>query len=139
MNNKTRDYLIESSETVKVENLWYEITTDKQKYSIGVIYRHPKGNLTEFNGRFDNTLSKITSDRNINDCIITGDLNIDLIQFDTDTQSENYLNTMLRNAFMPTIILPTRIEEKFAHYWITSFIIPKHLEVIYFQVICSLT
>ena len=57
-------------------------------------------------------MSKITSDRNINDCIITGDLNIDLIQFDTDTQSENYLNTMLRNAFMPTIILPTRIETK---------------------------
>ena len=25
MNNKARDYLIESSETVKVENLWYEI------------------------------------------------------------------------------------------------------------------
>ena len=112
VNNKTRDYLIESSETVKVENLWYEITKDKQKYSVGVIYRHPKGNLTEFNEKLDNTLSKITSDRNINDCIITGDLNIDLIQFNTDTQSENYLNTMLRNAFMPTIILPTRIEKK---------------------------
>ena len=40
---------------------------------------------------------------------------------------------------MPTVILPTRIEKKLAHYWITTFIIPKHLEVIYFQVICSLT
>ena len=139
MNNKTRDYLIESSETVKVGNLWYEITKDKQKYLVGVIYGHPKGNLTEFNEKLDNTLSKISSDRNINDCIITGDLNIDLIQFDTDTQTENYLNMMLRNAFMPTIILPTRIEKKLAHYWIISFIIPKHLEVIYFQVICSLT
>ena len=112
VNNKTRDYLIESSETVKVENLWYEITKDKQKYLVGMIYRHPKGNLTEFNEKLDNTLSKITSDRNINDCIITANLNIDLIQFNTDTQSENYLNTMLRNAFMPTIILPTRIEKK---------------------------
>ena len=46
---------------------------------------------------------------------------------------------MLRNPFMPTIILLTRIEKKLAHYWITSFIIPKHLEVIYFQVKCSLT
>ena len=111
MNNKTRDYLIESSETVKVENLWYEITKDRQKYLVGVIYRLPKGNLTEFNEKLNNTLSKITSERNINDFIITGYLNIDLIQFDTDTQSENYLNTMLRNAFMPTIILPTRIEK----------------------------
>ena len=65
-----------------------------------MIYRHPKGNLTEFNENLDNTLYKITSNRNINDCIITGDLNIDLIQFDTETQSENYLNTMLRNAFI---------------------------------------
>ena len=79
---------------------------------MGVIYRHPKGNLTEFNEKLDNTLSKITSDRNINNCIITGDLNIDLIQFDTDTQSEDYPNTTLRNAFMTTIILPTRIEKK---------------------------
>ena len=66
VNNKTRKYLIESSETVKVENLWYEITKDKQKYLVGVIYRHLTGNLTEFNERLDNTLSKITSDRNIN-------------------------------------------------------------------------
>ena len=42
---------------------------------------------------------------------------------------------MLRNAFMPTIILPTRIEKKLAHYWITYFIIPKHLEAIYFLAI----
>ena len=115
MNNKTHDYLIESSETVKVENLWYEITKDKQKYLVRVIFRHPKGNLTEFNEKLDNTLSKIMSDRNINDCIITGNLKIDLIQFDTDTQSENYRNTMLRNAFMPTIILPTRIDKKSLH------------------------
>ena len=41
VSNKTCDYLIESSETVKVENLWYEIKKDKQKYLVGVIYRHP--------------------------------------------------------------------------------------------------
>ena len=45
VNNKTRDYLIESSETVNVENLWYEIRKDKQKYLVGVIYTHPKSNL----------------------------------------------------------------------------------------------
>ena len=76
-----------------------------------MIYRHPKGNSTEFNEKLDNTLSKITSDRNIDDCIITGDLNTDLIQLDTETQSENYLNAMLRNAFMPTVTLPTSIEK----------------------------
>ena len=99
MNNKAHD-LIESSETVKVENLWYEMKKDKQKYLVGVIYWHPKGNLTEFIETLDNTLSKISSDRNINDCIITSDLNIGLIQFDTETQSQSYLNTMLRNAFI---------------------------------------
>ena len=30
VNNETRDYLIESSETIKVENLWYEINKIKK-------------------------------------------------------------------------------------------------------------
>ena len=30
VNNKARDYLIESSETVKVENLWHEIEKDNK-------------------------------------------------------------------------------------------------------------
>ena len=47
-------------------------------------------------------MTKITSDSKIKDCIITGDINIDLIKFENQTLVENYLSTMLRNAFMPT-------------------------------------
>ena len=80
MNNKTRDYLIELSETVKFENLWYKITKDEQKYLVGVIYRHPTGNLADFNEKLNNTLSKITSVRNINDCLILTSIRYNSIQ-----------------------------------------------------------
>ena len=108
ISKRTQHFNIESSESLKAENLWYEIKKDKQKYIVGVIYRHPRTCIDEFNEKLESTLTKITSDNKITDCIITGDINIDLICYDSDNKTELYLNTMLRNAFMPSIILPTR-------------------------------
>ena len=86
-----------------------EITKEKSKYLIGTIYRHPKGNVNEFTKKLESTLTKITSYSEIKHCIITGDINIDLIKFENQTVVADYPSTMLRNAFMPTIILPTRV------------------------------
>ena len=109
VSNRAKNFNIEFSKNVRVENIWFEITKEKSKYLIGTIYRHPKGNVNEFANKLESTLTKITSDSKIKDCIITGDINIDLIKFDNQTVVEDYLSTMLRNAFMPTIILPTRV------------------------------
>ena len=76
---------------------------------IGIIYRHPKGNVNEFTNKLESTLTKIASDSKIKDCIIAGDINIDPIKFENQTVVKDYLSTMLRNAVMPTIILPTRV------------------------------
>ena len=76
---------------------------------IGTIYRHRKGNVNEFTKKPESSIIKTTSDSKIKYCIITGDINIDIIKFENRTAVEDYLNTMLRNAFMPTIILPTRV------------------------------
>ena len=43
------------------------------------------------------------------DCIITGDINIDLMEHETHDATNSYLGTMLCNEFMPTILLPTRV------------------------------
>ena len=43
------------------------------------------------------------------DCIIVGDMNIDLIKYDTHQSTAEFLNTMLTYGFMPTILLPTRV------------------------------
>ena len=54
-------------------------------------------------------MSKIENDRTIKHAIITGDFNIDVIKFDLNNNTNEYLNTVLKNGFMPTILLPTRV------------------------------
>ena len=54
-------------------------------------------------------MSKIESDSGIKHSIITGDFNIDLVKFDLNNNTNEYLNTVLKNGFIPTILLPTRV------------------------------
>ena len=136
ISQRTQYFNIESSESLKVENLWYKIKKDKQKYIVGVIYRHTKTCIDEFNEKLESTLTKIPSDNKITDCIITGDINVDLICYDSDNKTEEYLNTMLRNAFMPSIILPTRLSSKACTLLDQYFITQRPLEINYFLVTC---
>ena len=72
-------------------------------------YRHPGGDIKQFTEQLENTLSKIENDKTIKHNIITGDFNIDLIKFDLNDNTNEYLNTVLKNGFIPTILLPTRV------------------------------
>ena len=40
---------------------------------------------------------------------MTGDFNIDLTKFDLNNNTNEYLNTVIKNGFDPTILLPTRV------------------------------
>lgn len=74
---------------------------------IGGIYRHPSGSVNEFLHNFDKTLSNI-SDCNI-PCLIAGDLNINLMKYNADKQTGEYLNHSLICGIMPVVVMPTRI------------------------------
>ena len=74
-----------------------------------MIYRHPGGDVKQFRERLENTLSKIDNDKTIKHNIITGDFNIDLIKFDLNDNTNEYLNTVLKNGFIPTILLPIEL------------------------------
>ena len=82
----------------------------KKKIIIGCIYRHPDGNLEHFNDAYTKYIEKLDKKAT---CMIGGDLNIDLLQFERDNINE-YLATNLENNFVPCITLPTRITEKSA-------------------------
>ena len=73
-----------------------------------MIYRHPGGNVKLFTEHFEKSLSKIENNRSIKHSITTGDFNIDLIKFDLNDNTNEYLNIVLKNGFIPTILLPTR-------------------------------
>ena len=98
------------SSKVRVEDLRVEITnTFGEKHIVSVVYRHPMGDVKLFTEHLENSLSKIESNSGIKHSIITSDFNIDLVKFDLNNNTNEYLNTMLNNGFIPTILLPTRV------------------------------
>ena len=50
----------------------------------------------------ETTLSKIENDKTIKHNIITGEFNTDLIKFDLNDNTNEYLNTILKNGFIQT-------------------------------------
>src|ERR1051325_12255119 len=106
-NCKLRPDLYLSSNSHKLENLWLEISKNKIKYIIGGIYRHPNQKIQEFSDLLEINLSKISKDKS--PCIIAGDINIDLLKADTNTNIDNYLNNLIIHSFLPSILFPTRV------------------------------
>ena len=98
------------SSKVRVEDLRVDITNKfGEKHIVSVVYRHPRGDVKLFTEHLENSLSKIESNSGIKHSIITGDFNIDLVKFDLNNNTNEYLNTVLKNGFIPTILLPTRV------------------------------
>ena len=56
-----------------------------------------------------NLLSKIENNRSIKHSIIIGDFNIDFIKLDLNDNTNEYLNVVLKNGFIPTILLSTKV------------------------------
>ena len=64
---------------------------------------------TNFSKKLEHSLDTLNHDRTVTHKIITGDFNIDLIKFNHHTTTEEYLEMLLQNNFLPTILLPTRV------------------------------
>ena len=89
------------------ESVFLEIKSKKKSIMVGCIYRHPNGNVTHYNDSINTYLNNIkTKDM----CVIGGDINIDLLKTNCKS-SQNYLDVMTSNNFMPTITAPTRITD----------------------------
>ena len=91
----------------KFENVWIQLTKTETTIIIRGIYRHPKGNITHFNGSLANSLENI---KETEMCILVGDMNIDLINLDNQ-KTYDYLTSLLSQNFSPGITLPTRIKD----------------------------
>ena len=91
----------------KFENVWIQLTKAETTIIIGGIYRHPKGNITHFNGSLTHSLENI---KETETCILVGDININLINLDNQ-KTYDYLTSLLSQNFIPGITLPTRIKD----------------------------
>ena len=103
---------LKTDENCKVENIWVEISKNKQKYIIGGLYRHPGQDIEQFTNKIEKMFLQLKK-MNL-PCLIAGDINIDLAKYDTHNPTTSYLENILLHNIVPTIVMPTRFTDQSA-------------------------
>ena len=87
---------------------WIKLRRDKHKnMNIGCVYRHPHYNCLEFHNALKTQLHNLnTRDKEV---FVLGDININLLQCNSDNQTSEYLDMVFDLGYMPLITKPTQI------------------------------
>ena len=96
------------SDPETIESLFVEITVPHGKNIIvGFVYRPPNQNTALFLDKFNDILSRIFKDNK--QCYVMGDFNLDLLQYNHHTPTQEFIDTLFSHAFIPLISNPTRL------------------------------
>ena len=83
----------------------------KKKVVIVNLYRPPRPNINNMEN-FINDFSNITEKlRNFKYVIMTGDFNINLLNFRTNNMVNQFLNSVMANGYLPKVTVPTRLTQ----------------------------
>ena len=93
----------------ELESTFIEIVNPrKSNVIVGVIYRHPSMDLTDFNCNYLNKLlEKISKEQK--SIFLLGDFNVNLLNYNEHNQKNEFLDSLASNSFIPLILQPTRI------------------------------
>ena len=91
------------------EAVWIEMKNEKHKNTVCGCLRHPSSDMEIFINYLSKTLAKINKENK--ECYISGDINIDLLKYDTNNKYSEFLNTVTSFGFLLHILQPTRITE----------------------------
>ena len=75
---------------------------------MGVIYRHPSMDLTDFNCNYLNKLLENIS-KEQKSIFLLGDFNANLMNYNEHNQTNEFLNSLASNSFIPLILQPSRV------------------------------
>ena len=99
-----------------LESLFIEINNNKMSNDIiGVIYRHPKMELDNFNDNFLSPFMDTLSLEKNKNVYIAGDFNVNLLNVSQHTDSSNFFNILCSNQLLPAISIPTKINNSGNH------------------------
>ena len=91
-----------------IESLFLEIIVPHGKNIIvGCVYRPPNQNTAMFIDKFNNVLSLISKDNK--HFYVMGDFNQDLLQYNHQVPTEEFIDSLSSHAFLPLIFNPTRL------------------------------
>ena len=89
------------------------IRLDKNKhksYIIGNVYRSPSAKPSDFHEQLDSILTQLDRHKS-KQIILTGDLNIDLVKYEHETNSQQLIDLTARFGFIQVITRPTRVTD----------------------------
>ena len=84
------------------------VNPKKSNIIVGVIYRHPSMDLTDFNCNYLNKLLENIS-KEQKSIFLLGDFNVNLLNYNEHNQTNEFLDSLASNSFIPLILQPTRI------------------------------
>ena len=94
----------------ELESVFIEIQNNHKRKNViaGCIYWHPCMDPAEFNDLYlQNLLDTITFQNK--DIFLMGDFNINILQYDNNKDSREFLDKMHSNFLMPYIFSPSRV------------------------------
>ena len=92
----------------ELESTFIEIMNLKKSNIVGTIYKHPSMDLTDFNSNYVNSLlEKISKEQK--SVFLLGDFNINLMNYNVHNPTNEFLDSLASNSFLPYILQPTRI------------------------------
>ena len=92
------------------ESIWIEIKNKKGKnFLCGCIYRHPNTDISNFHDHIESLLKRL--DKNKYNVFIMGDFNIDLLQYESNSHTKDFINSVISHSFLPYIHQPTRVTD----------------------------
>lgn len=92
------------------ESLFLRLTCNKKEFVVGELYRVPNSPADKFNVFVSETLTKLRGQT----VILGSDQNLDLLKMETHTQTNKFLEIILSNGLVPTILRPTRVTHQSA-------------------------
>ena len=99
-----------------IESVFCEFDKDQfgleKNLIVGVVYRPPNTDITEFNEKISDLLAKLKAERKY--VHIMGDVNINLINMDKHLATQDFVDTLLACGMIPTISKPTRVTKNSA-------------------------
>ena len=108
---KIRNDLVQFDDSF--ESVFIEVANDVFKMGkniiIGVIYRPPGTDLSLFNSKIADLLEKNKLENKL--CYLMGDYNINLLNYETDELTANFVDIVYSYAFVPLINRPTRVSK----------------------------
>ena len=113
--NYTRKRDLEEFQEGKLKSTYLEIhAKNKKKIIIGSLYQPPNTVTELFHEHLSNTIPKVKLEGKDKHLIVGMNHNLDLLKCNNHTATRKFLDMMLDNNMIPTIMRPTRITQQSA-------------------------